>query len=43
MLDTLTSDIEQAYAIPMQKDPAWEQKNKEIFSLYSQVSAHKGM
>ncbi|EMF47826.1 hypothetical protein B481_0360 [Planococcus halocryophilus Or1] len=43
MLATLANDIEKAYAIPMQRNPAWEQNNEEIFSLYSQVAARKDM
>ncbi|EGA88333.1 hypothetical protein GPDM_15774 [Planococcus donghaensis MPA1U2] len=43
MLATLAKDIEKAYAIPLQRDPAWEQNNEEIFSLYSQVATRKDM
>ncbi|ALS78759.1 hypothetical protein ACQKDD_13320 [Planococcus kocurii] len=41
MLATLVSDMEAAYAIPMQRDLTWEKENEEVFSLYRQVSADK--
>lgn len=41
MLANLVSEMETTYNMPMQSNPEWEHENKEVSSLYRQISASK--
>lgn len=43
MLANLSSEMETAFNMPMQRNPEWEQENEEVIALYRKISASRNL